>query len=1154
MQEKILKDSQTLDKRFVSSRAFSEVKRRIQTRNFINIVGNSGSGKTFMANHIGLMYRRKGWKLTFLEDIQGLALYDDTDLLEDVHQIFILNDPLGRDQVDILQYHSWKASENLVRSRLLNETTKILVTCRKNLVKENAICDTLLGDPEYMVDIESEECTLTKEEKEKILAQYTNISIIPDEDLEQILRCNMYFPLLCRLFGQNEEYKSLGKCFFDSPRTWVRKQIQWYRERDTLKYMSLVLLVIYNNSLELSTLEDINHEDFQQICEWCILPTTTTKTDVMENLKLLEGIFLKKVNEKYMFLHDFVSEVTACLFGEEHPKEMIRYCDISFLGRNIRISHSPTDSAKTSSVVHLEEKYKVDLIDRFLSSIQQEKILEVFVGRSLENVVLADEFNLRLQHFSDEDISRQFCMAEVETNHIEDVTENDTKLYFSKLTMLSMNNRVSALILISIFAHNKIFEYIFQRMIRLETSKTELRRQRLFPMICANGNNNIAVYAIQNLGEEIVNVFWGETQKYHSLHIAATFNNLEMITLLVERNIDIDISSSNGRTPLSLAASSGYVERETQNSVRVLLSHGANVNKQGDDGGSPLFFACQEGHISIVKVLVENGADINIPERNGVSPLFIAAQEGKTDVVSFLLSKGGVNVNGSNIDGETPLHVAALVDSELIFRLLLVHGADVNATSKDKTSPLMIACQKGNLKIVECLLEKRANINEQSSSGCTPLLLAVQMGHTDIVKSLLKSQADVNLSDYEYRSPLFVACQEGYFDIVVQLFAYEKKPEIDIITNDEDTPLIIASKRGHEKIVEYLLKHNETEFKVDVNSCDIYGETSLMLAAKLGYTKVVVHIINREADDRLKNNDDKTALYMAAERKQDIVLKQLLEFSTVTVNEPRACDGMTPLMVSSKNGHISTVEILLTYGADVNQCNRDGQNAFLLALEELHIELVFYLLYNYNPNVNKTLRDGTNPLYKASYFGDNSLVLLILSKGAEINRTTSKGASALFVAAQEGHTEVVRELLKNKADVDLSRNGNVTPLHIAARRGRNSVVELLLEHHAEVNITDRHGFTPLMTACLGGHYPIVDTLLQNGASVNPRKLDGKTSLFLVSEKGFEEIVRLLIEHGADVNICNENSESPLYVAKRKRHGRVVEILCKYTNVTHCTKF
>jgi len=44
--------------------------------------------------------------------------------------------------------------------------------------------------------------------------------------------------------------------------------------------------------------------------------------------------------------------------------------------------------------------------------------------------------------------------------------------------------------------------------------------------------------------------------------------------------------------------------------LHYLVEHGADINKESNNGCTPLFSAYQEGHITVVKYLVEHGANI----------------------------------------------------------------------------------------------------------------------------------------------------------------------------------------------------------------------------------------------------------------------------------------------------------------------------------------------------------------------------------------------------------------------------------------------------------------------------------------------------------------------------------------------------------------
>jgi ankyrin repeat protein len=78
---------------------------------------------------------------------------------------------------------------------------------------------------------------------------------------------------------------------------------------------------------------------------------------------------------------------------------------------------------------------------------------------------------------------------------------------------------------------------------------------------------------------------------------------LELVQALLERGARVDAASSNGVTPLMMAAALGNTEI-----VRTLLAHGANPNVADNAGNTPLMLAQERNHADIVALLRQAGA------------------------------------------------------------------------------------------------------------------------------------------------------------------------------------------------------------------------------------------------------------------------------------------------------------------------------------------------------------------------------------------------------------------------------------------------------------------------------------------------------------------------------------------------------------------
>lgn len=108
-----------------------------------------------------------------------------------------------------------------------------------------------------------------------------------------------------------------------------------------------------------------------------------------------------------------------------------------------------------------------------------------------------------------------------------------------------------------------------------------------------------------------------------------------MVELLLKHGANKEHRNVSDYTPLSLAASGGYVDI-----IGVLLQHGAEINSRTGSklGISPLMLAAMNGHEAATQVLLERGSDINAQiETNRNTALTLACFQGRTEVVKLLI-------------------------------------------------------------------------------------------------------------------------------------------------------------------------------------------------------------------------------------------------------------------------------------------------------------------------------------------------------------------------------------------------------------------------------------------------------------------------------------------------------------------------------------
>ncbi|KAJ6024612.1 hypothetical protein N7540_005409 [Penicillium herquei] len=153
------------------------------------------------------------------------------------------------------------------------------------------------------------------------------------------------------------------------------------------------------------------------------------------------------------------------------------------------------------------------------------------------------------------------------------------------------------------------------------------------------------------------NLIWGRT----ALSQAAEYDRTSVVTLLLERKVDPNITDVNGtnttqnntdKTPLMWASMRGHTE-----TCRVLLGHGADPNFEERDGETSLIWAAANGHKEVVQLLLSNGAAINHQGDQGRTPLSRAAANGHLAVVELLLENGASTIPDN--DGKSPVALAS---------------------------------------------------------------------------------------------------------------------------------------------------------------------------------------------------------------------------------------------------------------------------------------------------------------------------------------------------------------------------------------------------------------------------------------------------------------------------------------------------------------
>ena len=245
---------------------------------------------------------------------------------------------------------------------------------------------------------------------------------------------------------------------------------------------------------------------------------------------------------------------------------------------------------------------------------------------------------------------------------------------------------------------------------RLENNDNKISTRIAFDNVFKDFDSEIISQVI-NYREPLMSNDW---HNYSPLFVAAGHNSRKIVECLLTTfaniiNVD-NISTEDLLVALHVASFKGFGKI-----VELLLTHGADSNKQDEKGCTALFLAATNGHLQIVELLMEHGADVNIGTKNGITPLRIACSNGKKEIVKYFIDSNKIRNEIYNLIEihRTPLLAATRSNHLECLQLLLQTGkCDVNIPNSTLATPLWIAASKGSRQALDLLIKYNANIEQ----------------------------------------------------------------------------------------------------------------------------------------------------------------------------------------------------------------------------------------------------------------------------------------------------------------------------------------------------------------------------------------------------------------------------------------------------------
>lgn len=1121
---------------FVETHNFSLMLQKVEKNKYVTFVGVPGSGKTALCRHIALRLQNEGYDILPIRDYNKLKDYCDPKR----PQVFVIDDVIGVLGVDMDAFKLLKRYEDKVKKPTM-EDTKVLMTCRKIVFKNETILHSFLANAENVVELHNKENTLNEEDKFKILEKYQiNKNMFTSADLAS--SSNM-FPYLCKQFS-TKKYKEYGPTFFISPIPCILNELKSMQISNRIHYASLVLLMAHRKKLSEEILENkesnISGNKNQMKCHLlkkCKVDSGTNSFEFTDALSEMGGTYTQICGSEFTFIHDSMFEIVAFHFGEQFPEFILQYMSSDYIAHYIKLDKYKTrkrkietedqvKQTKTESEHSEKTAEQGNVID--LRIMLKESQYHFFAERLLKNVENGEFYNVFENEALKHPIFLRTFLDVMKSKHYTDLYS----LFLSEVTESSKLQRCKNYF---VDKHRLLIYSMFRN------SSVELPYVRAINWVICYGHNQILQVLVDQMLKctgKIDDLFQSPFKRSHGFHLetgrGATIDNIgtEGCVKMFKPNENQQTSvesytktvTEEQRRLLRLSFLSNDI-----NTVQILLKFvHKNVLNTAMKGRfdsyfykRPLTFACESGNLNIVVELLNAGSLVYVEEEDD-SPLLAAIR------------------NGHSVD-------IKVVD------ILINRGADVNL-SNGRNSPLETAISKHNLKLVNFLIDRKADVNLENKevSPCgtrlsTPLAVACKERQLEIVTELLMRGADINKKvrlDNKWQSPLQIACSWRFFDLAMLLL--NKGADIKF---DNEKELVIACRYGWKEDVFDLI-----EAGADVNAKEI---------ADL-FDDIINNKNERKKFDKIWMS---RPLIEACCYGHIDVIDKLLESGAVVNSHNKYSSGKTPLIAACYRGNMNVVEQLIKNGADVNLQSRIDF-PLSAASKMRHYHLVLALLKAEGNMLSSTIGDAmgialshgdnhiaeeilkvTDIAYEAtghfsalgSAFSSGKLNFIrTINRIGTANCLYKKSCSPFIIACENGNLSEVLKLLKAGADVN-KKDDFETPLTTACRRGQTNVIKTLLENSAAVNLNDDLG-TPLTVACRHGHLSAVQILIKAGAGVNMFRFYD-TPLSAACTNGQIRLIETLLEAGADINqsdYCN----TPLTAAIECGDCNLVEHLIK----------
>lgn len=445
---------------------------------------------------------------------------------------------------------------------------------------------------------------------------------------------------------------------------------------------------------------------------------------------------------------------------------------------------------------------------------------------------------------------------------------------------------------------------------------------------------------------------------------------------------------------------------------------------------------------------------------------------------------------------------------------------------------LCTAVEENIIEIVKFLLEcikNHTGLNKLlkcTIHGNNPLHLAAKGKYFDIIFELLENNIELDaktvylvsddmellrkltencninrINDENGNSPLHYAAENGEIDKIWNLLEFNV--DINILNKDNFTPLKLATKNGHKKVMEILMKYKTRRLTTD----------------------------GANIDDDLKD-----LLHLAAFHGQNGPLELLLQSQDINSMDK---NGNTALHYAINGGHLKMVKFLHENNANIEHINENEEKPIHLAIMNGNSEIVQYLYEEMKKSINE---DEFQNLIKLATEKGKSEILDILLKTTnwwkKLRNYVETGQLQMLSNVNNATKFLHRNLLENENEEPNTIMMNC--LKLACKNGQKDIIEYVKQHFT---VPEHIRWDFIEMAAKNGHKNVVKLLLNNDyrTAIEENRIETIKLIlndYLESIAKDEELIKKLL----DKNLLEQNIEEIINIAAKNGYENTIKLL------------